>query len=187
MKNQTLPSIVVPQIIIDRTSPFYRECPCCGEEFMADHMHRKFCPEKFGVKDFCKTKFKQLKAEQQIIASSLYQIPFYKPPIPVPAQITPVAAIQQPIVIQPAEAPNQFLRSQIIERIIFLLNGKKYIESTPEVFENAGVDFTVYDQRIPLPKSNLFYTEIGDYAFFWMETNKILLTHQSEILWLSQR
>lgn len=33
---------------IDKTSEYFRICPQCDKEFMADHMARKFCDEKCG-------------------------------------------------------------------------------------------------------------------------------------------
>ena len=35
---------------LDKTSEYYRICPYCREEFMADHMSRDFCDEDCGNK-----------------------------------------------------------------------------------------------------------------------------------------
>ncbi len=33
-------------ISINKDSPYYRQCRCCGKEFMAMHQNRQFCPDK---------------------------------------------------------------------------------------------------------------------------------------------
>ena len=35
---------------LDKTSEYYRICPYCKEEFMADHMSREYCDEDCGNK-----------------------------------------------------------------------------------------------------------------------------------------
>jgi ribosomal protein S27AE len=35
-------------IDLDKTSEYYRICPYCKEEFMADHMSREYCNDKCG-------------------------------------------------------------------------------------------------------------------------------------------
>lgn len=32
----------------------YKKCDFCEEDFIATHRRRKFCPEKFGIKNYCK-------------------------------------------------------------------------------------------------------------------------------------
>ena len=34
--------------LIDKTSEFYRKCPQCEQEFMAEHMNRQFCSDQCG-------------------------------------------------------------------------------------------------------------------------------------------
>jgi hypothetical protein len=46
---------------LDARGEYSRQCPYCLEYITVDHMSRKYCPEKNGIKDFCKSRFKRLK------------------------------------------------------------------------------------------------------------------------------
>lgn len=47
----------------DPRGEYKRICPYCKQAFVADHMNRIYCPEKNGIKNFCKHRFKRLKKE----------------------------------------------------------------------------------------------------------------------------
>jgi hypothetical protein len=47
----------------DPRGEYIRVCPYCHETFIALHMNRFYCPEKNGIKDFCKARFKRLVKE----------------------------------------------------------------------------------------------------------------------------
>ncbi|MBU3661527.1 MAG: hypothetical protein FGM14_16815 [Flavobacteriales bacterium] len=45
---------------LDPRGEYKRICPYCKEAFTADHMNRFYCPEKNGIQNFCKHRFKRL-------------------------------------------------------------------------------------------------------------------------------
>jgi ribosomal protein S27AE len=47
----------------DPRGEYKRICPYCLEPFIATHMNRFYCPEKNGVKNFCKHRQKRLVGE----------------------------------------------------------------------------------------------------------------------------
>jgi len=44
----------------DPRGEYMRVCPYCHESFIATHMNRFYCPEKNGIKNFCKNRHKRL-------------------------------------------------------------------------------------------------------------------------------
>jgi hypothetical protein len=44
----------------DPRGEYMRICPYCLEPFIATHMNRFYCPEKNGIKNFCKYRHKRL-------------------------------------------------------------------------------------------------------------------------------
>ena len=44
----------------DPIGEYIRTCPYCEDVFTAQHMNREFCPEKNGLKDYCKNRYKRL-------------------------------------------------------------------------------------------------------------------------------
>ncbi len=187
METKPIPDTIYPDrsIKYDPSSEYARICPCCGEPFMANHMLRHFCPKKNGRRDSCKTKYKELQAEARFVASSIPAAQVYKPPLVVSDQTavvlsTPLAAVEAGVKLDP------IIRQQTIEIIELLLDGEKWREFSEEEIDTSGLNFSLFDKKIPLPKSNLFRTEIGNFSIFWTHTNKLLITKITEILWISQ-
>ena len=48
----------------DPLGEYFRLCPYCKDAFIANHLSRKFCPEKNGVADYCKNRFKRKKSSE---------------------------------------------------------------------------------------------------------------------------
>lgn len=59
----------------DPRNEYSRECPYCEELFIADHMSRKYCPEKNGIKNYCKNRYKRLKDSGAIDNQTMDEIP----------------------------------------------------------------------------------------------------------------
>ncbi|MFN5148786.1 MAG: hypothetical protein ACK5EK_07255 [Flavobacteriia bacterium] len=45
----------------DPRGEYSKQCPYCLEYITVDHLNRDFCPEKNGIKDFCKNRYRRLK------------------------------------------------------------------------------------------------------------------------------
>lgn len=48
---------------LDPRGEYKRVCPYCYDTFIATHMNRFYCPEKNGIKNFCKHRQKRLVKE----------------------------------------------------------------------------------------------------------------------------
>jgi hypothetical protein len=44
----------------DPRGEYTRVCPYCRESFVADHLSRFYCPDKFGSKNYCKNRQKRI-------------------------------------------------------------------------------------------------------------------------------
>lgn len=195
MKNETIENEHVPDTIYpDKTIPYDPEseyariCPYDNEKFMANHKLRGFCPQKYGKKDYCKTKYKELQAEARLVANSVPAAQVIKPPQVVTEQAVaiPIVSSTQLATVEVKVKLDPIIRKQIIEKIEELLEGDKWREFSEEEVDQSGLDFSLFDKKIPLPNSNLFRTEIGNYSIFWTHANKLLITKITEILWISQ-
>ena len=90
----------------------------------------------------------------------------------------------QPVTIKPAAKPDELRRSKSIETIQIMLEGKDWKEFTGNEIIEAQLDLTVFDKQIPLPDSNLFRLEIGNFSIFWTHSKKILIINTIEITWI---
>jgi hypothetical protein len=45
----------------DPRGEYSKQCPYCLEYITVDHLNRDFCPEKNGIKNFCKNRYRRLK------------------------------------------------------------------------------------------------------------------------------
>lgn len=45
----------------DPRGEYSKQCPYCLELITVDHLNRDYCPEKNGIKDFCKNRYRRLK------------------------------------------------------------------------------------------------------------------------------
>ncbi len=177
----------IKAIPYDASSELAKVCAYCQEDFMANHMLRKCCPQKFGKKDYCKNHLKVLRDEAKLVDAGWHPIQEFKPPPKLPEQtnVLPVVPASQMVVETPTR-PDTLKRSKMIEIIKVLLDGQNSGEFSDDEIDQAELDLTIFDRRILLPNSNLYYIEIGNYAIFWTHKNKFLITHQIETLWISQ-
>ena len=47
--------------------PQYKVCEFCGEEFLSHHGLQRYCPEKYGRKNYCKYEKKKYVNEQKMV------------------------------------------------------------------------------------------------------------------------
>jgi hypothetical protein len=178
------------KIAID--SEYYRICPYCGEEFIASHLLRVFCPKKYGKKDFCKSHFKAMLADANLIQRSALNIVestdsfTRKETIPSTLVENNAVSVNQSTSIS-LPPPNPIARMRALEIIEQMLQGCDVKEFDLKEIDISGLDISVFDHQFPLPKCNLFGTELGNYSLFWTHKNKLLITKSSETLWISQQ
>jgi hypothetical protein len=143
--------------LLDKTSEYYRECPQCFEEFMADHMSQKFCNDKCGD-DFNNAK-KRL-AHHSINNDKSQIIQDSKAIITTQSDQTP---LQKNLSV---------LRSFFIDPI----NGSYF---HLEDLDEKGFDFTAVAGKGKLhnipTEYNSHFIQIGEYRIFRVEFSNVLI------------
>jgi hypothetical protein len=166
-------------------SEYYRVCAYCGDTFMANHLLRKFCQQKFGVPDFCKNRFKVLKATSNLVqplandtsnsmAFDNYTLVEHSPP-------AAVAIIPKADPIQIIDATE---RAKNIASLNLLLAGEWQREISFEEMDSMNYKLDVYDALKPIRNTSLSAIEIGPFTLIWDKKNDFLLTLTTEVLWM---
>jgi hypothetical protein len=132
--------------------PEDRECEFCGEMFYAHHGLQRYCPEKFGKKDYCKNQQKKLMNEKRL-ADRVIELTKSG----INLSLTP-----------PLEKNKQILNS------IMGFESMKIVSSND--LDLYGFDIRYYDYRIPKNDTEMFVLYVGDYNIEWIDFNETLLT-----------
>jgi hypothetical protein len=189
MKNQTT---TVNQLKFEQ---HIKNCVFCNDP-LPPHSHggRKFCPFKHGYNDYCKYQYKKIMEQMRLVGEtpilSVHDTVVEKPP----KLIEGGELLQKEIPKESVsggkngnnENKNLVEKLRIVRLISSTLEERKEMEIGLDEFVKMGYNPSIYDERKAIPNSNLFYTEIDDFAIFWTQKNKLLLTHLSEILWLQR-
>lgn len=147
--------------VIIKTSEYYRICPQCTKEFMADHMSRKFCSDKCGD-DYNNAK-KRLFPETE--ASIIEELP----------ETSNLVDVQ---IVSPT-APSGSTENNL--RILNSLPIDPYEGSYfhLEELDAKGFDFTKYAGKGKLhnisSEYNCHFLQIGVYRLFLVEYSHVLI------------
>ena len=136
---------------LDKTSEYYRICPYCREEFMADHMSRDFCDED------CGNKFNNRKKR---------------------LNRTRMNKVSQEIVSLENNSINSERNfGDHVSRNIYILHQLSIDPDfgstlSYEYLESIGFDFNYFNNRIPVnPNLNKFKIEIGPFSISRIKYN----------------
>ncbi|MES1181492.1 MAG: hypothetical protein ABUL44_01730 [Flavobacterium sp.] len=165
-------------------SEYFRKCAYCSDEFMANHLLRRFCPYKFGVPDYCKNRYKVLKETSDLVKptesdkSNFLAIESLT--------MTPNTSRHEPVIpkAEPIIPVNPAVRTKNLGSLDSFLGDKKERKLSFEELDCVDFRVDVYDVLKPNPHSSLFRIEIGPYTLVWTNKNGILLTLTTEILWM---
>ncbi|UPT65582.1 MAG: hypothetical protein M0D57_13680 [Sphingobacteriales bacterium JAD_PAG50586_3] len=162
------------QIKDDPLGSYERKCPFCGEKFIANHKHRKYCPSKNNIPNFCKHQFKDLMEEErlsqiQISASSII------------TTVNNAGQLELPIQLSESSGNAEVLEENI--RVIRnLMQDKKELAIEYDKFFKTGIDLTAFSKRITISGTEYFALIMGDYEIVWFEPKKIVITPQINVL-----
>ena len=159
-----------------QANEFVRTCPYCAEEFIADHMTRKFCPEKYGIEDWCKNKYKR-------VANAMTKQVQEEPP---PEVIKPPPVIE-PIVEAKPIAPvviNVTPQVTNLSLLVATISGFQHLKLHIKYLPNIGFIYEANDQLYQMPGTELFVRTYGPYAIAWGYPNHIILTYKKNIPWI---
>jgi len=129
-------------------NPEERLCEFCGDIFHAYHGLQRYCPDKFGRKDYCKYEQKKLVSEKKL-ADKVSEL---------------ARAGMKVNDDSPIEKNKQALK------IIMGADWEKTIDS--RVLDNAGYDISQFDSRSAINGTNSFLIHVGDYTLEWIGQNQ---------------
>ena len=162
-----------------KLSPFIKACEYCHETFEADHMLRKYCPQKYGVIDFCKYERKKEREKEKLAAKENVGLQTQKPPL-VWRRIIPVKkgpAINPVRVVEVPSKPTIDERTENLLRIERLMDGAISKNFAMEEIDRSRLDILIIDGKIPDPRdNNYFLLVLGDYFIYWIDINVIQIT-----------
>jgi ribosomal protein S27AE len=148
----------------DPRCEYKRICPYCLEPFTAMHMNRFYCPEKNGIKNFCKHRQKRL-----IKALKESGIELERPNRP------PLKFLFEPSVKDSRnidEGIKETLLSRNIKLLYELLDGAKKKIVNQEQLENIGFEFESFEKM----ETNLYGTKspiYGEIKLTWLSDGKV--------------
>ncbi len=129
------------------THPFKKTCEFCGDEFDSHHGLQRYCPEKFGRKDYCKYAQKNLVNERKL--AELVN------------EIASAVKLLEPI-------KSQLTRN--IEILKSLIQDKDQIVISSTELEQSGFKIGVYNSKIRTSNSKCLLV-IGNYSIDWIDYN----------------
>ena len=163
--------------IVDPDNEYIKICAYeyCKKVFEADHMLQCYCPEKNGVRNFCKNRQKRLndqkkKEEKEMEAKTIEVAP------------TPPVIVSEPAVlpkdpIMDAYKQKAAQRDLTIKFIISRIEAYKFIDVPLITIEAFGIDLTAFDHKQFLPAQKRHMLVFGTYGAIWIEDHLIRFTN----------
>jgi hypothetical protein len=152
----------------DPRGEYKRTCPYCDKEFTANHMNREFCPEKNGMINYCKNRYKRIakyeKLEQELDAT--------------------ISSEEDEIELELIDVRD--LKQQICNVSIMAatLGNRQTVTLHESFLEDNGVVYKTYDEQFQIPGAELQVLTYGPYALAWGYENQIILTHKTLLQWI---
>ena len=157
----------------DPRGEYLRECPYCGDEFISGHMNREYCPEKNGIKDWCKNRYKRiakLEKQNEIIDDVI---------APPPDIVAPKEIIVQPAVVI-ATTPQM----ENISLLGGVLRNYHRLKLPVDYLSSIGFKYEAYDNEYQIPGTELRVLTYGPYAIAWGYETHIILTYKKHLKWI---
>jgi hypothetical protein len=148
----------------DPRGEYKRICPYCLEPFTATHMNRFYCPEKNGIKNFCKHRQKRLVKE---LKEDGFELERPKRP-PMKLLYEPSEKNFRNI----DEGIKETLLSRNIKLLNELLDGEKKKIVNCEQLENIGFEFESFE-KMETNESGSKSPIYGEIRLTWISENKV--------------
>lgn len=124
--------------------PEDRNCEFCTEIFYADHGLQRYCPEKYGKKNYCKYEQKKMLSEKRLAE-----------------RVTELAKTGMKVNLNTALDNNK----QGFE-IMMGSDGQKIVNSS--LLDNFDFDINYFDYKTPINGTNKFLIHIGEFTLEWI-------------------
>jgi len=129
-----------------------RYCEFCSEIFYAHHGLQRYCPEKHGMKDFCKYEQKRMISEKRLAEH---------------AEKLAKAGMK----VYPDD---QLEKNKQVLSEIMGFDWQKTVDST--CLDNFGYDISHFDSKSPISGTNKFLIHVGQYSLEWIKQEGTILT-----------
>jgi hypothetical protein len=161
----------------DPRGEYLRICPYCEEIFTADHMLRVYCPEKNGIEDYCKNRYKRLRMQEKIspihINTSKKLQEQNSESAPDGFEPLPESSSKPSDIL----SNNSDILSAAIGKSQGLILSAKYLQF-------KGLIFSEFNEQHQIPGTKLFIATYGPFALAWVRKNEVFLTYKSLIPWI---
>ena len=125
-------------------NPEERLCEFCNEIFYADHGLQRYCPEKYGKKNYCKYEQKKMLSEKRLAE-----------------RVTELAKTGMKVNLNTALDKNK----QGFE-IMMGSDGQKIVNSS--LLDNFDFDINYFDYKTHINGTNKFLIHIGEFTLEWI-------------------
>ena len=132
--------------------PEERTCEFCGELFYSHHGLQRYCPEKFGKKDYCKYEQKKMLNEKRLAE-----------------RVTELARAGMKVYLDTALDKNKQVLSEIMGS-----DWHKTVDSS--LLDNVGYEITHFDSKTTISGTNKFLIHVGDHTLEWVGQEGTVLT-----------
>ena len=124
--------------------PEDRNCEFCTDIFYADHGLQRYCPEKYGKKNYCKYEQKKMLSEKRLAE-----------------RVTELAKTGMKVNLNTALDNNK----QGFE-IMMGSDGQKIVNSS--LLDNFDFDINYFDYKTPINGTTKFLIHIGEFTLEWI-------------------
>lgn len=185
--------IVNKDLKLNPQSDRYRICPECTIPFMTPHLGRHFCSTKCANTLNNRIKRHQKQAENILMYAQNIELPIESTVNQ--NQITDNFIQTSNVQILGNSNPPENLENQIhnssgkkinINLLDALMFNKNEVDALWQELAKNGFDFNLYDSIESLPKCHLKKANYGNYSVVWTNPDKVLITYQKNLLWISQ-
>lgn len=129
-----------------------RICEYCSELFHAHHGLQRYCPEKFGKKDYCKYEQKKM-VEEKRLADLVIELSH-----------TGMKVYPETQIDKNYQALSIIMGSDL----------EKMVEST--LLDYYAYDINEFDSKTPIDGTTNFSIHVGDFTLEWIGQNGTVLT-----------
>lgn len=157
----------------DPRGEYFKQCPYCLEYITVDHLNRDYCPEKNGIKDFCKNRYRRLKDSLKE-SGVVIEKPKSKP---LKISITRDKTKSKKTI-------NEAINYSIIERnkkiLESLLDSEEYCQIELGELLQEGYEIDFYDLMQNSPSGHVVY-KIGRFAMVFLDDFMVYITDKNKL------
>ncbi|MFN5879377.1 MAG: hypothetical protein ACK44B_10940 [Flavobacteriales bacterium] len=157
----------------DPRGEYSKQCPYCLEYITVDHLNRDFCPEKNGIKDFCKNRYRRLKDNLKAIGVVIEK------PASKPLKIT---------ISRDKTHSNKTIDDSINDSIVernkrileSLLGSEEYFQIELNELLHEGFEIDFYDS-VQDTSSGYQVHKIGLFALVFLDNDLVYITFKNKL------